>query len=100
MNKFAINFDNINPSDSTAMDEFRKDYLKEQSMEAVKFKEFHFSIPYSETALIDMAELIEKKAKAFNKVEYVENFDELKNEVLKKLDKPSNRAVFERLKNK
>ena len=99
MNNFSINYD-FNPSDSTAMDEFRNNSLKEQKMEAIKFREFSFSIPCNETALIDMAELIEKKAKAFNKVEYVENFDELKNKVLKKLDKPSNRAVFERLKNK
>ena len=68
MNNLAIDFSKLS-SDSTAMDEIREKYAKEQNMEAVKFREFHFSIPANETTLIDMAELIEKKANVFkNKV--------------------------------
>ena len=108
MNNLAIDFSKLS-SDSTAMDELReKYYAKEQNMEAVKFREFHFSIPANETTLIDMAELIEKKANVFkNKVAANENkyasdeeCDKAIEAVMQGLKQPKSKAVFERLKNK
>ena len=103
MNNFSINYD-FNPSDTRAMDEFRKDSLKEQKMEAVKFREFRFSIPYNETTLIDIAELIEKKAKTFTDKTAVyasdEECDKAIDIVMEGLKTPKSKAVFERLKNK
>ena len=42
----------------------------------------------------------EAKILSENRDEYIENFDELSSAIIAKLDKPSNRAVFERLKDK
>nr|WP_314375417.1 hypothetical protein [uncultured Campylobacter sp.] len=57
-------------------------------------------------AVLDAVMKLAKKMKfeaeilSENKDEYIENFGELSSAVIAKLDKPSNRAVFERLKDK
>ncbi len=53
-------------------------------------------------AVMELAKKMKFEAKILseNKDEYIENFDELSSAVIAKLDKPSNRAVFERLKDK
>lgn len=53
-------------------------------------------------AVMKLAKKMKFEAKILseNRDEYIENFDELSSAVLTKLDKPSNRVVFERLKDK
>lgn len=53
-------------------------------------------------AVMKLAKKMKFEAKILseNKDEYIENFGELSSAVIAKLDKPSNRAVFERLKDK
>ena len=53
-------------------------------------------------AVMKLAKKMKFEAKILseNKDECIENFGELSSTVLTKLDKPSNRAVFERLKDK
>ena len=57
-------------------------------------------------AVLDAVTKLAKKMKFEAKIlpenrdEYIENFGELSSAVLTKIDKPSNRAVFERLKDK
>ena len=53
-------------------------------------------------AVMKLAKKMKFEAKILseNKDECIENFGELSSAVIAKLDKPSNRAVFERLKDK
>ena len=51
-------------------------------------------------AVMKLAKKMKFEAKILPENEYIENFGELSSAVLTKLDKPSNRAVFERLKDK
>ena len=53
-------------------------------------------------AVMKLAKKMKFEAKILseNKDERIENFDEFSSAVIAKLDKPSNRAVFERLKDK
>ena len=53
-------------------------------------------------AVMKLAKKMKFEAKILseNRDEYIENFGELSSAVIAKLDKPSNRAVFERLKDK
>ncbi|WP_297949870.1 hypothetical protein [uncultured Campylobacter sp.] len=53
-------------------------------------------------AVMKLAKKMKFEAKILseNRDGYIENFGELSSAVLTKLDKPSNRAVFERLKDK
>lgn len=53
-------------------------------------------------AVMKLAKKMKFEAKILseNRDEYIENFGELSSTVLTKLDKPSNRAIFERLKDK
>ena len=51
-------------------------------------------------AVMKLAKKMKFEAKILPENEYTENFGELSSAVIAKLDKPSNRAVFERLKDK
>ncbi len=51
-------------------------------------------------AVMKLAKKMKFEAKILPENEYIENFGELSSAVIAKLDKPSNRAVFERLKDK
>ena len=53
-------------------------------------------------AVMKLAKKMKFEAKILpeNRDEYIENFGELSSAAIAKLDKPSNRAVFERLKDK
>ena len=53
-------------------------------------------------AVMKLAKKMKFEAKILleNRDEDIENFDELSSAVIAKLDQPSNRAVFERLKDK
>ena len=51
-------------------------------------------------AVMKLAKKMKFEAKILPENEYIENIGELSSAVIAKLDKPSNRAVFERLKDK
>ena len=51
-------------------------------------------------AVMKLAKKMKFEAKILPENEYIENFGELSSAVIAKLDKPSNRTVFERLKDK
>ena len=51
-------------------------------------------------AVMKLAKKMKFEAKILPENEYIENFGELSSAVIAKLDKLSNRAVFERLKDK
>lgn len=74
-----------------------KIYLLELNLEEIKFKEFHFSISCNQTDLIKKAEFIEAKLKLLKNKEV--DYESI-NKMMKKLDNPEIRAVFERLKDK
>ena len=51
-------------------------------------------------AVMKLAKKMKFEAKILPENEYIENFGELSSAVIAKVDKPSNRAVFERLTDK